>query len=40
MEMATAPEANDAPSGSAVAPPSNSPPTEGHAMEVDKEGVV
>ena len=39
-EMATAPGADDAPSGSTVAPPSNSPPTEGHAMEVDEEGVV
>ena len=40
MEMATAPGADDAPLGSAVAPPSNPPPTEGHAMEVDEEGVV
>ena len=39
-EMATAPGADDAPSGSAVAPASDSPPTEGHAMEVDEEGVV
>ena len=39
-EMATAPGANDAPSGNAMAPPSNPPPTEGHAMEVDEEGVV
>ena len=40
MEMATAPGANNAPLGSAVAPPSDSPPTEGHAMEVDEGGVV
>ena len=40
MEMATALGADDTPSGSAVAPPSDSPPTEGHAMEVDEEGVV
>ena len=40
MEMATAPGADHAPSGNAVALPSNSPPTEGHAMEVDEEGVV
>ena len=39
-EMATAPGADDAPSESTVAPASDSPPTEGHAMEVDKEGVV
>ena len=39
-EIATAPGANKAPSGSAVAPPSDPPPTEGHAMEVDEEGVV
>ena len=38
--MATAPGADNTPSGSAVAPPSDSPPTEGHAMEVDEEGVV
>ena len=40
VEMATALGANDAPLGSAVAPASDSPPTEGHAMEVDEEGVV
>ena len=40
MEMATAPGADDAPSGDAVALPSDSPPTEGHAMEVDEGGVV
>ena len=39
-EMATALGADDAPSGNALAPPSDSPPTEGHAMEVDEEGVV
>ena len=39
-EMATTPGADDAPSGSAMAPPSDSPPTEGHAMEVDEGGVV
>ena len=39
-EMATAPGADDAPLERAVAPPSNSPPTEGHAMEVDEGGVV
>ena len=39
-EMATALGANDAHSESAMAPASNSPPTEGHAMEVDEEGVV
>ena len=39
-EMATAPGANDTPSGSAVAPPSDSPPTEGHAMKVDEGDVV
>ena len=39
-EMATASGANDAPSGSTVALASNSPPTEGHAMEVDEESVV
>ena len=39
-EMATAPGAGDAPSGITMAPASDSPPTEGHAMEVDKEGVV
>ena len=40
VEMATAQGANDAPSESATTPASNSPPTEGHAMEVDEEGVV
>ena len=39
-EMATALGADDAPSESAMAPASDSPPTEGHAMEVDEEGVV
>ena len=39
-EMATAPGANDAPSESVSTQASNSPPTEGHAMEVDEEGVV
>ena len=39
-EMATALGADDAPSESTMAPASDSPPTEGHAMEVDKEGVV
>ena len=39
-EMATALGADNAPSGSAMAPPSDSPPTEGHAMEVDEEAVV
>ena len=39
-EMAAAPEADDAPLGSAVAPPSDSSPAEGHAMEVDEGGVV
>ena len=39
-EMATAPGANDAPSKSTMTPASDSPPTEGHAMEVDEEGVV
>ena len=39
-EMATAPGADDAPSESAMALASNSPPTEGHAMKVDEEGVV
>ena len=38
--MATAPGADNAPSESAMTLTSNSPPTEGHAMEVDKEGVV
>ena len=37
--MATAPGADDAPSESASAPVSNSPPSEDHAMEVD-EGAV
>ena len=40
MEMATAPGADDTPFESAVAPPTDSPPTEGHAMEVDEGGVV
>ena len=40
VEMATAPGANDAPSKSAMTLASNFPPTEGHAMEVDEEGVV
>ena len=39
-EMATAPGADDAPSESATTLASNSPSTEGHAMEVDEEGVV
>ena len=39
-EMAAALGANDAPSESTPTPASNSPPTEGHAMEVDEEGVV
>ena len=39
-EMATAPGADDAPSESAMTPASNSPPTEGHAMEVDKGSVI
>ena len=39
-EMATAQGADDAPSESTMAPASDSPPTEGHAMEVDEEGVV
>ena len=39
-EMATAPRADDAPSESTTDPASDSPPTEGHAMEVDEEGVV
>ena len=38
--MVTAPGADDTPSVSAMTPASNSPPTEGYAMEVDKEGVV
>ena len=40
VEMATAPRTDNAPSESAMTPASNSPPTEGHAMEVDEEGVV
>ena len=40
VEMATAPGADDAPWGSTVALASDSPPTEGHAMEVDEEGAV
>ena len=39
-EMATALGADDAASESAMAPASDPPPTEGHAMEVDEEGVV
>ena len=39
-EMATDPRADNALPGSAVAPFSDPPPTEGHAMEVDEEGVV
>ena len=39
-EMATAPGADDAPSESATPPASDPPPTEGHAMEVEEEGVV
>ena len=39
-EMATALGANDAPSESTMILASDSPPTEGHAMEVDEEGVV
>ena len=40
-EVATAPGADDAPSGSAMTQASDSPPTEGqtHAMEVDDEGT-
>ena len=38
-EMATTPGANEAPLESALAPVSDSPPSEDHAMEVD-EGVV
>ena len=39
-EMATAPGADYVPSASAMTLASNTPPTEGHAMEVDEEGVV
>ena len=39
-EMVTAPGADDTPSGSTMPPASDSLPTEGHAMEVDEEGVV
>ena len=39
-DMAIAPGADDAPSESAMTPASDSLPTEGHAMEVDEEGVV
>ena len=39
-EMATAPGADNTPSASTMTPASDSPPTEGHAMEVDEEGVV
>ena len=38
--MATALGVNNTPSASATTPASDSPSTEGHAMEVDKEGVV
>ena len=38
--MATTQGANDAPSESTMAPALDSPPTEGHAMEVDEEDVV
>ena len=38
--MAAAPRANDAPSESALTQAFDSPPAEGHAMEVDEEGVV
>ena len=40
VEMATALGADNAPSESATTPASDPPPTEGHAMEVDEEGVV
>ena len=40
VEKSTAPGADNASSESAMTPASNSPPTEGHAMEVDEEGVV
>ena len=40
VEMATSLGADDTPLESATTPASNSPPTEGHAMEVDEEGVV
>ena len=39
-EMAAALGADDTPSESAMTPASDPPPTEGHAMEVDEEGVV
>ena len=39
-KMATAPGADDAPSESTMTLASDLPPTEGHAMEVDEEGVV
>ena len=39
-EMATVPGTDDAPSESATTLASDLPPTEGHAMEVDEEGVV
>ena len=39
-KMATALGADNAPSKSTMTPASNSPPTEGHAIEVDEEGVV
>ena len=38
--MAAAPGADDAPSESTMTPASDPPPTEGHAMEVEEEGVV
>ena len=40
VEMTTAQGADDAPSESTMAPASDSPTTEGHAIEVDEEGVV
>ena len=40
VEMAAAPGADDAPSESAPTQASDSPPAEGHAMEVDEGGVV
>ena len=38
--MTAAPGADDTPSESTMTPASDPPPTEGHAMEVDEEGVV
>ena len=38
--MVTALGVNDAPSVSTMTPVSDSPPTEGHAMEVDEKGIV